>query len=454
MDIRNVIANGLALLSGRVSAYAGGASSALHRSLRLACALCFLGHGIQGVLTTADWLPLFHLFAIPEWVAWPSMPAWGAIDLTVGLIALLHPCRAILVWMAGWSLLMALLLPAVGPSAWEMLDRAATYGPPIAYLLLSASQDLSWFDKIQERPLSAKDLSRLRWTLQGALALVFVGHGGLAIFAAEPNPFLHLSTLGLPGDAAFVRWLGSIEILLGLAVPFVIASPFLLGLFYWKLLTEALVLVDGSVSAVCALLQRSGSFVMTLALLCTAYLLAHPAAEHQEPPLPHRGIEHALRTAFASFVFAAALSTAYAWMRIDVRTREQSFDDYAQLVASGQQYAGWVPADLPTSARLIHEVHDLNTRTALASFHVSDPAEFLGYINHLHETATREACDPPEALLQPPPGWSEPLQHQRGDLQFLGNDMRGFAYEGDTGQVFAWTCTRTSAATPPVDLGK
>lgn len=450
MDTRNILANVLALLTGRVSSYAGGATAALHRSLRLACALCFVGYGARGVLTTADWLPLFHLFAIPEWIAWPAMPVWGAIDLTVGLIVLLHPCRAVLVWMAGWSTLMALLLPLAGLSFWEVLDRAATFGPPVAYLLLSASQDLSWFEKIPVRPLAPAALLRLRWTLQGMLTLVFLGHGCLATFDAPPELFAHWRTLGVPIDTASVRWFGSIEILLGLTILFVVASPFLLGLFYWKLLTEGLVLVGGGFIAICQLLQRNGSFVMALALLCTAHLLAHPLAadKDQDYPSPRLGIEHALRVAFASFVFAAAIATAYAWMRIDVRTREQSFADYAQLVASGQQYAGWVPADLPTSARLIHEVHDLTTRTALATFHVSDPAEFLGYINKLHETATPEPCSPPLALLQPPPHWSAPLLQHRGDLQILGNDTHAYAYDGDTGQVFAWTCNRVSGSTP------
>ena len=38
---------------------AGLANRGLHLSLRIACAMCFIGHGSWGVITKAEWLIFF-----------------------------------------------------------------------------------------------------------------------------------------------------------------------------------------------------------------------------------------------------------------------------------------------------------------------------------------------------------------------------------------------------------
>ena len=117
-------------------------------------------------------------------------------------------------------------------------------------------------------------------------------------------------------------------------------------------------------------------------------------------------------------IFTAALTTAYAWMRVDVREYEQYFEDRAALLERGGQRSGWLPANLPVSARFIHEVHDLTSKDTLSSFHVSDPMEFQKYVVRLQNRsspgpATRRAApsrsyeirDPRNEIRASPTSW-------------------------------------------------
>ena len=79
-----------------------------------------------GIITKAGWLPLYGVFAVPESVAWHTMPLIGLLDVAVGIAVLFHPCRALLAWMALWSVFTALLRPLAGMGWWEFLSAAAT----------------------------------------------------------------------------------------------------------------------------------------------------------------------------------------------------------------------------------------------------------------------------------------------------------------------------------------
>ena len=77
-------------------------------------ALCFIGHGVWGVITKAAWLPFFVPFGISEDWAWKLMPVIGTFDITMGLLILHRPRRLILAWMVGWATLTAALRPIAG----------------------------------------------------------------------------------------------------------------------------------------------------------------------------------------------------------------------------------------------------------------------------------------------------------------------------------------------------
>ena len=88
------------------------------------------------------------------------MPLVGLLDVAVGIVVLFHPCRALLAWMALWSVFTALLRPLAGLGWWEFLERGGNYGPPIAFLLLAHPQQLGWFDRIEPAPVSGEFGSR------------------------------------------------------------------------------------------------------------------------------------------------------------------------------------------------------------------------------------------------------------------------------------------------------
>ena len=98
--------------------------------LRVAVAACFIGHGAFGIITKTAWLPYFAIFGIPEAWAWRLMPVVGTVDITVGVLTLFHPVRAVVLYMAFWGFQTACLRPLAGQGVWELLERAGNYGVP------------------------------------------------------------------------------------------------------------------------------------------------------------------------------------------------------------------------------------------------------------------------------------------------------------------------------------
>src|SRR5688500_3389223 len=92
--------------------------------LRIGVAACFIGHGAFGLLQKREWLVYFELMNIPEWAALQLMPLIGTIDITIGVLALVMPCRALFAYAAGWCLMTAALRPLAGQGIAEMIERA------------------------------------------------------------------------------------------------------------------------------------------------------------------------------------------------------------------------------------------------------------------------------------------------------------------------------------------
>ena len=86
-------------------------TTTLYWILRVAVAACFIGHGAFGVITKAAWLPYFAIFGIPEAWAWKLMPVVGAVDISVGVLTLIQPVRAVILYMAFWGFQTACLRP-------------------------------------------------------------------------------------------------------------------------------------------------------------------------------------------------------------------------------------------------------------------------------------------------------------------------------------------------------
>ena len=106
----------------------------LYWLLRVACGLEFVGHGAFGVLTKAAWVPYYGVLGIPPEWAYTLMPLTGSVDIFLGLLVLLKPLRAALLYMALWGLWTALLRPLSGEPVWETIERAPNYLVPAAFL--------------------------------------------------------------------------------------------------------------------------------------------------------------------------------------------------------------------------------------------------------------------------------------------------------------------------------
>lgn len=264
--------------------------------LRLGVCLEFVGHGACGLNTKAGWLPYFSVFAIPEALAWRLMPIIGAVDVIVGLLALLAPRRALLGYMAVWGCFTALLRPAAGEGGWEFIERAYNYGVPFALLFWcgAPSRARHWFTAIQSPPpLFAGNARALLWILRAIVGLMLIGHGGFGAFMAKTNLLSFydaagLGVFGLPLETIRPA-IGFFEIALGMAALSASRPAFFCFVFAWKLATESLYLVAAAPLACWEIVERGGSYVAPLAIICILHhlrengiVLNHPAVATED----------------------------------------------------------------------------------------------------------------------------------------------------------------------------
>src|SRR6267154_752098 len=108
----------------------------IYHALRIASAMCFIGHGAFGIITKEIWCNYFAVFGIGHAEAYRLMPVLGAIDIIMGLSLLLYPLRAVAGWLVVWGLVTAALRPLSGEPLAEFIERTGNYGAPFALLLL------------------------------------------------------------------------------------------------------------------------------------------------------------------------------------------------------------------------------------------------------------------------------------------------------------------------------
>lgn len=155
----------------------------IYYTLRVAAAMCFIGHGSFGIITKAVWCNYFAVFGIGHDMAYQLMPVLGVADIIMGLILLIYPIRIIAIWLVIWAIITAALRPLSGEPFGEMMERAGNFGAPLALLLLCGTAQSGtwlWFQKLK-LPL-VPDAGRLKHTqicLRAAAFLLFAGHSWL-----------------------------------------------------------------------------------------------------------------------------------------------------------------------------------------------------------------------------------------------------------------------------------
>lgn len=259
---------------------AAEADTAIPWILRVGMAGCFIGHGAFGVITKAAWVPYFGVAGISEPWAWRLMPLVGWLDVTIGLLALFRPSRALFAWGVVWCVWTALLRPLAGEPFWEALERAGNYGVPLALLAVVGIRG-AWFTRLPvvwADPTAAIH-TRLAWTLRLTTFTLLVGHAGLGFFAQKAGLARHYAALGVADPAALVPWVGLFEFLLAGLVLLRPSPGLLLAVCCWKIATESLFLASGAPSW--ELIERFGSYTAPLALaLLLARIRPLPLAVH------------------------------------------------------------------------------------------------------------------------------------------------------------------------------
>jgi hypothetical protein len=250
----------------------------VHWILRVGVAACFIGHGAFGVITKAAWVPYFGIWGVPEPWAWRLMPLVGGVDISIGILTLIQPVRAVILYMAFWGLQTAALRPLAGQGVWEFLERAGNYGVPLAFLLLlGPGQSLrDWASSRPAPRLTHERAAAIEWTLRVTTASLLIGHGAFD-FAMHKDWSGYAAALGISPATVAAHPLrafgGWAEVALGLVVLAFPAAPVLVFVFVWKLSTEALRPLAGE--PIWEFVERGGSYAAPLALLmlrrsCTA----------------------------------------------------------------------------------------------------------------------------------------------------------------------------------------
>lgn len=224
--------------------------------------MCFVGHGAFGVIGKRAWLSYFGVVGIGPELGWKLEPWVGMFDITMGVLMLLTPRRAIAYWMVAWAIWTALLRPLAGEPFWEALERGGNYGVPATIIVLMATDPV--FGAARWRALTPAVLARLRWVLTATVALLLVGHGALGVIGKHGLEVNYSSVMSASTASLITPYVGWFEIALALAVLVRPSSPLLLCVAAWKLLTEMLFLTAGS--PVWEVVERGGSYVGPIAL--------------------------------------------------------------------------------------------------------------------------------------------------------------------------------------------
>jgi len=209
----------------------------MHYTLRLAAAMCFIGHGAFGIITKPIWCNYFAVFGVGHDMAYRLMPVVGSIDISMGVIMLFYPIRAIAGWLVIWGTITASLRPLSGEPFAEFIERAGNFGAPLALLLVSGGVKQSlrgWFTPINPNiDAEAKTMKQVITCLRIVVFLLLLGHGWLNII--EKKALLgQYSSLGFSNPATTAHVAGTFEMLAACTVLIRPIRPVLLAFLIWK----------------------------------------------------------------------------------------------------------------------------------------------------------------------------------------------------------------------------
>jgi uncharacterized membrane protein YphA (DoxX/SURF4 family) len=211
------------------------AEQKIHFTLRIAIAMCFIGHGAFGIVTKEIWTHYFAVFGIGREMAYRLMPLVGAVDIMLGVMMLVHPMRAIAGWLVVWGLVTATLRPLSGEPFAELLERGGNFGAPLAFLLLSGGK--GWWKRV--KPDEGRNLRLTGLCLRIAGFLLLMGHGWLNLIEKKGliDQYTHL---GFESPQTVALWAGVFEVVAAASLLIRPLRGLLFFLILWKMGTELL----------------------------------------------------------------------------------------------------------------------------------------------------------------------------------------------------------------------
>jgi len=246
----------------------------MYYTLRIAAAMCFIGHGAFGIITKPIWCNYFAVVGIDHDLAYRLMPVVGSFDILMGILMLVYPMRAIAAWLVLWGLLTASMRPLSGEPFAEFIERAGNFGAPLALLLLSGGIRENFTNIFV--PISStikadqKKIARVKTCLRIIVFLLLAGHGWLNII--EKKALLsQYTTLGFPNPSKTALAIGIFEIIAAFAVLARPVRPILFALFIWKAGSEIFYPHYGMFEWI----ERGGSYGALLALWFATEKITH-----------------------------------------------------------------------------------------------------------------------------------------------------------------------------------
>src|SRR5882724_3059656 len=239
-------------------------SQKIYYTLRIAVAMCFIGHGAFGIITKPIWCNYFGVVGIDHALAYKLMPFVGSVDILMGLLILIYPMRILAVWLVFWGLLTASMRPLSGEPFPELIERAGNYGAPLALLLLCGVKKNigDFFTPMQANPQINKEaLARVILCLRIIVFLLLAGHGWLNLI--EKKALINQYTsLGFPSPSRAALAVGVFEIIAAFSVLIKPIRPLLFIFFIWKTGSELFYPQYG----IFEWIERGGSYGAVLAL--------------------------------------------------------------------------------------------------------------------------------------------------------------------------------------------
>jgi hypothetical protein len=215
-------------------------SKRVHYALRIAVAMCFIGHGAFGIIGKAIWCNYFAVFGVDTHLSYQLMPIVGGIDILFGIMMLVYPLRAIPLWLVVWGFVTALLRPLSGEPFAEFIERAGNFGAPLALLILGGfpKNIRQAFSPLNANvSVDAVTLARVTNCLRVIVFLLLVGHGGLNI--TEKKSLLDQYTaLGFSNPGGVARLVGMAEVLSAFVILIKPVPQLVFLLFIWKMTSE------------------------------------------------------------------------------------------------------------------------------------------------------------------------------------------------------------------------